>query len=171
MKKLYCILLLSLLSSLTTKAQDLYLKFNTGASVNYGLSTVNRITFSATDMEVHITGSPMQSYGMDSIAYYKYQPSSTGIIKGSGTNAKPLKIYPNPTKGKVELDFSLEKSSEIKLVIYSLSGQELFVKKETASAGKQQLTIDMNAVGMPSGVYFLELSSAKERFINKLIIE
>ena len=167
MKQLYCILLLSMLSTAALQAQDLYIKFNSGASVNYGLSTVDRITFSTTDMQVHISGSSMQSYGMDSIFYYNYQPTTTGVETANAAGTKQLKLFPNPTSGKVQLDFSLEEAAEVQI----LSGQQLLVKNESAVAGAQILSLDLKAAGIQSGVYFLELRSNKERFINKLILQ
>ena len=171
MKQLYCILLLSILSTAALQAQDLYIKFNSGASVNYGLSTVDRITFSTTDMQVHISGSSMQSYGMDSIFYYNYQPTTTGVETANAASTKQLKLFPNPTSGKVKLDFSLSEAAEVQILLYSLSGQQLLVKNESAAAGAQILSLDLKAAGIESGVYFLELRSNKERFINKLILQ
>jgi len=138
-KQLYCVLLLSILSTAAVKAQDLYIKFNTGAAVNYGLSTVDRITFSTTDMKVHISGSTIQSYGMDSIRYYNYQPTVTGLVSTKKVNAKELKLYPNPSNGKVQLDYNLEEASEIEILIYSLSGQQLFVQKKQLVQGNNKL--------------------------------
>ena len=171
MKQLYCILLLSILSTAALQAQDLYIKFSSGASVNYGLSTVDRITFSTTDMQVHISGSSMQSYGMDSIIYYNYQPTTTGLKIANAASTKQLKLFPNPTSGKVQLDFSLAEAAEVQIMLYSLSGQQLLVKNESAAAGAQILSLDLKAAGIESGVYFLELRSNKERFINKLILQ
>ena len=171
MKQLYCILLLSMLSAAALQAQDLYIKFNSGALVNYGLSTVDRITFSTTDMQVHISGSSIQSYGMDSIFYYNYQPTTTGLKIVNAASTKQLKLYPNPTSGKVALDFSLEEAGEVEILLYSLSGQQLLQQNESASAGVKQLSLDLKAAGIQSGVYFLELRSNRERYINKLIIK
>jgi hypothetical protein len=171
MKQLYCILLLSILSTAALQAQNLYIKFNSGALINYGLSTVDRITFSATDMQVHISGSSIQSYGMDSISYYNYKSSTTGVETVNAASTKQLKLFPNPTSGKVQIDFRLAEAAEVQILLYSLSGQQLFVKNEYASAGTQQISLDLKAAGIESGIYFLELRNNKERFINKLILQ
>ena len=169
MRKTY-LMLLGIICIVNLHAQDLYIQFNSGISVNYGLSTVNRITFSATDMQVHLSGSSMQSYGMDSISYCNYQPTMTGVESANAAGTTQLKLFPNPTSGKVQLDFSLTEATEIQILLYSLSGQQLLVKNESASVGAQNLTLDLKAAGIESGVYFLELRSKKDRFINKLIV-
>ena len=169
MRKTY-LMLLGIICMVNLQAQDLYIQFNSGISVNYGLSTVDRITFSTTDMQVHISGSSIQSYGMDSISYYNYQPTMTGVVTANAASTKQLKLFPNPTSGKVQLDFSLSEATEVQILLYSLSGQQLLVKYESAAAGAQQLSLDLKAAGIESGVYFLELRSNKERFINKLIV-
>lgn len=169
MRKTY-LMLLGIICMVNLQAQDLYIQFNSGISVNYGLSTVDRITFSTTDMQVHISGSSLQSYGMDSISYYNYQPTTTGVETANAASTKQLKLFPNPTNGKVQLDFSLAEAAEVQILLYSLSGQQLLVKNESAAAGAQQLSLDLKAAGIESGVYFLELRSKKDRFINKLIV-
>jgi len=163
-------MLLGIICMVNLQAQDLYIQFNSGASVNYGLSTVDRITFSTTDMQVHISGSSLQSYSMDSISYYNYQPTITGVEFTNAASTKQLKLFPNPTSGNIQLNFILDDASEVQILLYSLSGQQLLVKNESAAAGVQQLSLDLKAAGIESGVYFLELRSKKERFINKLIV-
>ena len=165
------LMLFGIICIVNLHAQDLYIQFNSGISVNYGLSTVNRITFSATDMQVHISGSSMQSYGMDSILYYNYQPTMTGVKSTNAASTKQLKLFPNPTSGNVQLNFILEKVSEVQITLYSLSGQQFLGKKISASAGVQNLTLDLKAAGIDLAVYFLELRSSKERFINRLILQ
>ena len=169
MRKTY-LMLLGIICMVNLQAQDLYIQFNSGASVNYGLSTVDRITFSTTDMQVHISGSSLQSYGMDSISYYNYQPSMTSVESANAASTKQLKLFPNPTSGKVQLNFILEEASEVQLMLYSLSGQRLLIKNQSASAGVQNLTLDLKAARIESGIYFVELRSKKDRFINKMIV-
>ena len=163
-------MLLGIICMVNLQAQDLYIQFNSGISVNYGLSTVDRITFSTTDMQVYISGSSMQSYGMDSIAYYNYQPTMTGVESANAASTKQLKLFPNPTSGKVQLNFILEEASEVQIMLYSLSGQRLLIKNQSASAGVQNLTLNLKAAGIESGIYFVELRSKKDRFINKMIV-
>ena len=169
MRKTY-LMLLGIICMVNLQAQDLYIQFNSGASVNYGLSTVDRITFSTTDMQVHISGSSLQSYGMDSISYYNYQPTTTGVETANAASTKQLKLFPNPTSGKVQLNFILEEASEVQIMLYSLSGQRLLIKNQSASAGVQNLTLNLKAAGIESGIYFVELRSKKDRFINKMIV-
>ena len=90
--------------------------------------------------------------------------------RANALNENQLKLYPNPTSGKVQLDFSLVEPAEIQILLYNLSGQQLFLQKVSASEGVQQLSLDLKTAGIQSGVYFLELRSSKERFINKLIL-
>ena len=170
MNKLYLIAVL-LISFKGINAQDLYIKFYSGLSVNYGLASVDRIAFSSTEMQVHISGGSIQSYGMDSIRYYNYQATVTGVTTVSTGSPKQIKLLPNPTSGKVQLDFRLAEASEVQILLYSLSGHKLLIKNAFALAGVQQLTFDLKSVGIESGIYFLELRSNKERFINKLILQ
>ncbi len=95
----------------------------------------------------------------------------TGVKSTNAASTKQLKLFPNPTSGNVQLNFILEKASEVQITLYSLSGQQFLGKKISASAGVQNLTLDLKAAGIDLGVYFLELRSSKERFINRLILQ
>ncbi len=169
MKHLYFVLLCCILCSENIQAQDLYIKFNSGASVNYGLSTVERITFSSSDMQVHVSGFSLQNYGMDSVSYYNYQPTMTPVIIANKPGKKELKLFPNPTDGMVSLNVNLVEASEVQMLLFSLSGQQLLLKKKSVSKGNQELNLDLKTVGIPAGIYIFELRCNRERYINKLV--
>jgi uncharacterized protein (TIGR02145 family) len=95
----------------------------------------------------------------------------TSINKSKSFNTKELRVSPNPVNDKVQLDYVLEEPSEVKIMIYNISGHQVFHRSVTASAGEQQVTLDLKAAGLHSGVYFVELRSEKERYFNKLILQ
>ncbi|MCH2023274.1 MAG: T9SS type A sorting domain-containing protein [Saprospiraceae bacterium] len=95
----------------------------------------------------------------------------TSINKSKSFNTKKLRISPNPVDDKVQFDFVLEEPSEVQIMIYNISGHQVFHRSVTASAGEQQVTLDLKAAGFHPGVYFVELRSEKERYFNKLILQ
>jgi hypothetical protein len=75
-----------------------------------------------------------------------------------------VRIFPNPTNGVVEI--SCGTSDVRQLFIYSGIGQ-CIVKTEFTSATK----IDLKQLNIPSGIYFIELSSKNDKLIRKLIYQ
>ena len=81
--------------------------------------------------------------------------------------SQPLIIYPNPSKGLVNIDFKLNESSKVLLDVYNLDG----VKIETLHNGilnSGDNKIQWNTTNMASGVYiirFKQLGRKESRFI------
>jgi outer membrane receptor protein involved in Fe transport len=153
------------------QAQDLYVKFSSGTDVRYGLTTVERITFSATDMRVEMGAGNIASYGLDSIAYFNYKASIVSGVAAKELQGEALKLYPNPTTGNLNLDYALEKGGKVALSIYNATGQKVYTTTREQGIGQQQQSLDLKAVGLTQGVYFVELRTASTQFINKVILD
>ena len=123
--------------------------------LNYGNTGVVRTSFSKTD----------------GLSCRCVKSNITTIDKSKSFNTKKLKISPNPINDKVQFDYVLQEPSEVEIMIYNISGHQVFHRSVTASAGEQQVTLDLKAAGLHSGVYFVELLSEKERYFNKLILQ
>lgn len=113
----------------------------------------------------------MQSYGMDSISYYNYQTLTTDIKVADIASSRKIKLFPNPSDGKVTVEYNLEEDSDLAIFIYSLSLKTLYMQNITADPGQKEVFLDLKTVGVSTGVYLLELRCKNERFIEKLIIK
>ena len=80
--------------------------------------------------------------------------------------ANNFKIYPNPSKGSIAIDFN--ENNEIKsLNIYSVLGQKVFVSNETIISNT---TIDISV--LRTGIYFLEfIDKDNNTILKKISIE
>lgn len=66
----------------------------------------------------------------------------------------PVKIYPNPAKDIVNIDWGVSKSNELKFVeLYSITG-EVLLKKEIAESFES-----LNLQGLNNGIYVLKINS------------
>ncbi|HLG32297.1 MAG TPA: FlgD immunoglobulin-like domain containing protein, partial [Ignavibacteriaceae bacterium] len=72
--------------------------------------------------------------------------------------------YPNPFNPATRIEYSLPVSSEVKLVVYNLLGQEVATLiNEEQSAGSHSIqwnASDANGTRLSSGIYFYELKAA-----------
>ena len=150
------------------QAQDLYIKFSGGTDVRYGLTTVDRITFSATDMQVEMGAGNMASYGLDSIAYFNYKASVVSGISARELGGEGLfKLYPNPSTGSLYMDYRGEEGA-YELRIVNLSGQEVYRKKGELSSVEKGLSLELE--DLPNGLYFAELKRGFNKQIEKIAI-
>ncbi len=77
-----------------------------------------------------------------------------------------IKIYPNPAKTKVCLEFGKNSIYKI-LIIKDIYGKEVFRKSLTTEIGK----IEINTTNFVKGIYFINFEGNESNFVNKLIIQ
>jgi len=77
--------------------------------------------------------------------------------------------YPNPFNPTTNIEFSIPQSSNVKLVIYNQLGQTVAtLVNERLSAGGY--SVDWDAKGLPSGVYFYRISAGDFTQTRKLLL-
>lgn len=72
-----------------------------------------------------------------------------------------LKLYPNPTKNELNVEFNLEKEAMLEIEIYDLVGKNIQSQKTSGIAGKNYKKIDVNKLN--NGTYLLLVSNGKNR--------
>ena len=79
-----------------------------------------------------------------------------------------VKIFPNPTSGKVTVQLQSTKEISTELRITNLLGQTISVSSTQLTKGLNQLIIDLN--GQPTGTYLISFTDASGvKHIEKLI--
>ena len=96
----------------------------------------------------------------------------TGVSTNNNDIPSEYKLhqnYPNPFNPKTKISFDIPKSSNVKLIIYDISGKELgtFIN-EFQSAGTHSFIVDGSVLS--SGVYFYKLIAGDFSDIKKMIL-
>lgn len=82
---------------------------------------------------------------------------------------KLLQNYPNPFNPTTKINYSIPTSSKVSLIVYDILGREVkLLVNEFQNAGRY--SIDFNAEGLSSGVYFYRLTSGQFSETRKLIL-
>ena len=80
-----------------------------------------------------------------------------------------LQNYPNPFNPSTTIEYSLDKPTQVNLVIYNLLGQQVaLLFNDIKSTGNYAITWD--ASGYPSGVYFAKLISGERNETIKMVL-
>ena len=80
-----------------------------------------------------------------------------------------LHVYPNPAQEQFTVEYQLNTSSPVKILLTDLLGKETTVlANEIQSIGMYRQTVSVDA--LPSGIYFLTLQNDKERVVKKISI-
>jgi PKD repeat protein len=77
-------------------------------------------------------------------------------------------VYPNPSTGNFNIDFSIDHAQEIEISVIDINGRRIVqLLNAMLPEGKQSIS---NNVELASGVYFVEIKAARGRQISKLIL-
>jgi hypothetical protein len=77
--------------------------------------------------------------------------------------------YPNPFNPSTQISFSVPKTTDVTLKVYDLLGREITILvNERKSAGTY--TVNWNAVGIPTGVYFYRLTAGEFVETKKMVV-
>lgn len=79
-----------------------------------------------------------------------------------------FKIYPNPNKGKFNIEFNSSSSNEIKVGVYDLSGR-LILDKTYPNSGKFSESLQLNSI--QAGVYMVTVQDGKIKETKRIIVE
>jgi len=97
----------------------------------------------------------------------RYSPVVDAILKSGSGPLKALRVYPNPTDGELNLDFSGLKlaSSQVRFQLFSVLGVRLKAGTFQLQEGLQQ---KLDLQGLAKGVYLLELHDGQHRHVFKV---
>jgi hypothetical protein len=91
-----------------------------------------------------------------------------GLKESSLVNEK-LDVYPNPSNGKIWIDFEVESEQEVSIDIYDLTGRIVYSESKNFIPGeyKQELCLD----NLINGLYILKLKGDGFSKQQKLIVK
>ena len=85
--------------------------------------------------------------------------------------SKGFSLYPNPATDLMQLNYSLDQSSDVQISMIDAQGRSVIIRKESnQSAGEKSLTIDLDRYGFVTGVYILNIRLDDENINRKVTI-
>ncbi len=107
-------------------------------------------------------------------AYLIYAPTKSIVDKepiginetNAGFSGGRLLIYPNPSTGIVNLDYTAPDPGTLHVVVYSISGREVLSQDFSSSAGLNQYTLNLG--GQQHGMYFISIRDASGTTFRKV---
>lgn len=79
-----------------------------------------------------------------------------------------FKVYPNPNRGRFNLDLSSNSEKEVSLTVLNSVGEIVIRKNLNVSSGKSSVNFDLS--NQSAGIYFVQVNSGKEQVMKKLIV-
>lgn len=101
---------------------------------------------------------------IDDIRIFDQTPA-TGI--GGPRQEMNVQVYPNPTKGNVQLAVHAQQANQLQLILSNTLGQTLKVENHALEAGMNQINVQMQH--LPAGIYLLHLNDGERSAVRRII--
>lgn len=164
-----CILVV--LSGVTIGQDEyLHLRYNGAEGSEYHvLETVQKLTYSPSELIVHFTDGTVQEIPLENLRYYNYETPSTVEESAMSTASVDLSAYPNPTNGVVRLSYELPAAAQVRLCMYDASGREAEILDEGfRTIGPYELVWDTRTHS--PGMYFCQLVVENQIITQRIIV-
>lgn len=122
----------------------------------------NALSYSAN--AINLSGTTMNGLPSFVQSYFLRNPSPLAVQDDAITS---LSVYPNPSNGIFRLDVGKNKSEDISLNIFNMTGTKIY-SVEHFDKGVSQITIDLS--GKPAGVYFFDMTTSTGKTVKRLVI-
>jgi hypothetical protein len=110
--------------------------------------------------------------GTEVISNVAYIDSVSRVGISEIANQISLSVFPNPANDQIMLEYNLISNSAIKISINTILGNTIaMIADEKRFAGEQMTTIDVKALGLSAGVYFVNFECNGTRTIKKIIVQ
>ncbi len=106
--------------------------------------------------------------GEQDVYYTRINPWFVGIDEKSD-NGLLLRVFPNPAKDELKVNYQSGMSGETEVQLLNLMGKTVYSTGKTHPApGQHHLTI--NTAYLPEGVYFLRVSSKAQNAVKRVVL-
>ena len=139
-----------------------------------GYASVNCVDF---DENYNVYSQTFYGWAIDKFQYSDILPTIEVTIvdvekidENVPDNFSMEQNYPNPFNPSTTIEFSIAKSSNISLEIYSVTGELInsLIKNESYNSGTYKITLD--ASKLSSGTYFYKLSDGENILTKKMTL-
>ncbi|MBC7861969.1 MAG: T9SS type A sorting domain-containing protein [Bacteroidia bacterium] len=140
-----------------------------------GVFTFNNLPIDNYRIYTDIPGYPMDSSyalsitGSETVVNLDYYVDSNSVYIDLTTkspkaiqNEINFKVFPNPTNGKITIQFANENKNET-ICLYDLGGRLIYSSTQN-SLQNNYLQLDLNGLEISSGVYLLQLQNSGKKF-------
>jgi hypothetical protein len=165
----FTITLISLLSTLSVRAQSINFNYISNSSLSYNLNDVRKLTFNSDTVNLYLWDGSIYSWHMNTIRNFDYDYVSTNTVElVQNVNKLELTLFPNPTNHLLNIVHNLSTDDNLIFSLYNIQGK-LMIEKiiNNKTTGKNQETIDIS--GLANGNYIFQVKSKTSSISKKII--
>ena len=168
MEKLIFIVFTFFVLVLGANAQSLNLFMKNGTQSQYLLSEIKKQTFTSTEMIITTTNETVLTFNLGDIRKFTFGLTTDVVEKIDNVEIESI-VYPNPTTGFMNVDFSLTENGKVDISIFSIDGKFI---SNILSEEKLKGTYSLNwqNENLPIGTYFVKIQTENNLTTKKIVI-
>ncbi|UPT65810.1 MAG: T9SS type A sorting domain-containing protein [Sphingobacteriales bacterium JAD_PAG50586_3] len=97
-------------------------------------------------------------------SYFKRSPI---ILSVDDDALATLEVYPNPSNGNFRLNVGKNKSKDISLTVYNMTGTKVY-SAESFDEGQNVISVDLTK--QPAGMYFFDINTPAGKTVKRMVI-
>jgi hypothetical protein len=169
--KRFTVLIFFSVINLCLYGQTVDFAYTDGNQNSYNIDDVAQITFTGEVLNLEVQDGTVYSWDISTIQNFTYGTGSTSVEEAlTGLNRLDVQIYPNPSRGQVQVSYDLPNDDEIEVSVFTLKGSlVLAVFSGNQPSGSHLLNVD--AGKLASGAYICRVTGKGFAVSQRLIIE
>jgi hypothetical protein len=173
--KNYIITFIILAVTTAVQGQNVHFSFTDGTQQSYALLNVRRTTFTDDVMSLHLTDGTIYSWNVSTIGHYVFDELTTTGSELPNSTLAPMKVYPNPTTGRLSVEYALEADAPVTLQVQDVHGRTVRqMDLGLQSSGPHTAQWDGNDTDgspMAAGTYLCRISTPRMQMSRTFIIQ
>ncbi len=105
----------------------------------------------------------------DYVVKFKLKNNAPNAIDETLFDINNVSVYPNPTSGKINVNFIAKNTTDVTIQLMTITGSEILSTSFEKVIGKQSKTIDLT--GFAKGTYMLKINSSNGNYVRKVTVE
>ncbi len=149
-----------------------------GELLKYRFAIAGPGTFEMEDRNREVVIGPEELQPLPVATFNQFSAVVSGGRHAELPESLELKVYPNPSHGRLALEYSIPRAGRVWLRIYNVLGQEVLrlLDGQRRNAGRYRLRLDLaglsgegSATPLPAGVYLIRLSAGTQVATAKVV--
>jgi hypothetical protein len=160
-------------SYLTNKISNSWVKNERGCIVIQGNPTSNNVGNYVINFNIigYVSGSP-NPLSLNNQGNYKlkiWDATHVSIEKIDESKDQILNIFPNPVSSSASIEYYSVNAKTVKFEIVNILGSVVYSSSKALISGKNTIKFDKG--NLPSGLYWVKITSETDKLIKKLIVQ
>jgi len=171
----FLLLTLAILPFCAATGQNVHFSFTDGTQQSYALEDVRKATFTDDVMNLHLTDGTVYSWNVSTIGHYEFDELVTTDNAQQNAVLAPMKVYPNPTTGRLSVEYALETEASVSLEVRDLQGRIVrLLEQGTRPAGSHTALwdgTDAEGRAAAAGTYLCRIITPRVKMSRTFIIQ